>query len=114
MGLVYRARPRRPDRVVALKVISPEAAADPEFRRRFEREASSAAEIEHPNVIPVYQVGDDDELLYIAMRFVEGVDLAALLGKHGRLEPVRVTDRTGRGRARRRPRARARTSGRQA
>lgn len=90
MGLVYRARQRRPARVVALKVISPEAAADPEFRRRFEREAAIAAEIEHPNVIPVYQVGEDGGLLYIAMRFVEGVDLAGLLAARGRLEPGRV------------------------
>ena len=90
MGLVYRARQRRPARIVALKVISPEAAADPEFRRRFERESAIAAEIEHPNVIPVYQVGEEGELLYIAMRFVDGVDLGALLVEHGRLEPGRA------------------------
>jgi serine/threonine protein kinase len=90
MGLVYRARQRRPDRIVALKVISPEAAADPEFRTRFEREAAIAAEIEHPNVIPVYEIGEDGESLYIAMRFVEGVDLGDLLVAHGRVEPGRT------------------------
>jgi hypothetical protein len=90
MGLVYRARQRRPDRIVALKVIAPEAAADPQFRSRFEREAATAAEIEHPNVIPVYEVGEDGESLYIAMRFVEGVDLGDLQMAHGRLEPGRT------------------------
>jgi tetratricopeptide (TPR) repeat protein len=91
MGLVYRARQRRPERVVALKVISPEAAADPAFRRRFEQEAVTAAEIEHPNVIPVYDVGEEGELLYIAMCFVEGTDLRGLLANHGPLEPGRAS-----------------------
>ena len=52
MGVVYRARQRLPDRIVALKVISGEYADDPQFRTRFEREATIAAQIEHPNVIP--------------------------------------------------------------
>ncbi|MGA2924480.1 MAG: protein kinase [Solirubrobacteraceae bacterium] len=94
MGLVYRARQRRPDRIVALKVIVPELAADPEFRTRFERESNAAAQIEHPNVIPVYEVGDEDGLLYIAMRFVAGVDLRALLAREGPLAPVRAAHLT--------------------
>jgi DNA-binding NarL/FixJ family response regulator/tRNA A-37 threonylcarbamoyl transferase component Bud32 len=91
MGIVYRARQRRPDRIVALKVIVPELAADPEFRARFERESASAAQIEHPNVIPVYEVGEADGLLYIAMRFVQGVDLRALRMRSVRLGPERAT-----------------------
>jgi len=91
MGLVYRARQRRPDRIVALKVIAPELAADPQFRTRFETESVAAAQIEHPNVIPVYAVGEEDGLLYIAMRFVEGLDLGALRRQRGRLEPARAT-----------------------
>jgi serine/threonine protein kinase len=87
MGLVYRARQRRPDRVVALKVIVPELAADPEFRARFEQESSAAAQIEHPNVIPVYEVGEEDGLLYLSMRFVQGIDLGGLLLQNGRLSP---------------------------
>lgn len=79
MGLVYRARQRRPDRLVAIKVVAPELAADLAFRARFEQESATAAQIEHPNVIPVYEVGEHDELLYIAMRYVEGVDLRGLL-----------------------------------
>src|SRR5215475_10101965 len=90
MGLVYRARQRRPDRTVALKVIVPELAADPVFRARFERESNLAAEIEHPNVIPVYEIGEDGDLLYIAMRFIDGVDLGALLKRTGPLPPGRA------------------------
>ena len=90
MGLVYRARQRRPDRTVAIKVIAPELAADPAFRARFEQESATAAEIEHPNVIPVYEVGDDDGLLFISMRFVAGVDLGRLLAQSGRLDRGRA------------------------
>lgn len=90
MGVVYRARQRQPDRVVALKVISSDYADDPEFRRRFQREAAIAAQIEHPNVIPVHAVGEADGTLYIAMRFVDGVDLRTLLAQQGRLEPRRA------------------------
>ena len=49
-----------PERIVAIKVIAPELAADPTFRARFDRESTMAAEIEHPNVIPVYEVGEED------------------------------------------------------
>ncbi|MBV9196773.1 MAG: protein kinase [Solirubrobacterales bacterium] len=90
MGLVYRARQRRPERTVALKVIVPELAADPGFRTRFEQESTAAAQIEHPNVVPVYAVGEEDGLLYLTMRFVDGVDLGALRAQQGRLEPSRA------------------------
>ncbi|HEU0316826.1 MAG TPA: protein kinase, partial [Solirubrobacteraceae bacterium] len=85
MGLVYRARQVRPERSVAVKVIMPELAGDPDFRARFELEASLAAQIEHPNVIPIYEVGDVEGLLYIVMRFVESTDLRVLLRSHQRL-----------------------------
>jgi predicted Ser/Thr protein kinase len=90
MGVVYRARQRLPDRIVALKVISSEYADDPQFRTRFEREAAIAAQIEHPNVIPVHAVGEADGTLFIAMRFVDGVDLRKILTQEGRLEPSRA------------------------
>jgi tRNA A-37 threonylcarbamoyl transferase component Bud32 len=90
MGIVFRARQRRPDRTVAIKVIAPELAADRDFRARFEQESAMAAQIEHPNVIPVYEVGDEDGLLYIAMRYVDGVDLGGLLASRGPLTPVRA------------------------
>ena len=88
MGLVYRARQLRPDRLVAVKVIMPDLAGDDDFRARFEQEASLAAQIEHPNVIPIYEVGDADDLLYIVMRFVESNDLSHLLRSHQRLAPA--------------------------
>jgi WD40 repeat protein len=87
MGLVYRALEVRPARTVAIKVIRPELAADAEFRARFNQEATLAAQIEHPNVIPIYGVGEEDGLLYIVMRFVEGMDLGDLLRARGRLAP---------------------------
>jgi hypothetical protein len=90
MGVVYRARQRRPDRTVALKVITPDLAHDAAFRSRFERESSIAAQIEHPNVIPVYAIGEAGDVLYIAMRFVEGTDLRSLLAAERRLEPGRA------------------------
>jgi hypothetical protein len=88
MGVVYRARQRRPDRIVALKVIASELAEDPKFRARFERESRIAAQIEHPNVIPVHSAGEADGVLYIAMRFVNGTDMRALRAQEGRLEPI--------------------------
>lgn len=90
MGVVFRALQRQPDRTVALKVIAAELAEDPKFRARFERESSIAAQIEHPNVIPVHAVGEADGVLYIAMRFIDGTDLRALLAHEGRLEPRRA------------------------
>ncbi len=90
MGVVYRARQNQPDRMVALKVIASDMAGDPVFRARFERESSIAAQIEHPNVIPVYAVGEADGVLYLAMRFVEGTDLRGLLAQEGRLAPHRA------------------------
>src|ERR1700749_3798354 len=90
MGVVYRARQRLPDRVVALKVISSEYAEDPQFRTSFEREAAIAAQIELPNVTPVHAVGEADGTLFIAMRFVDGVDLRKVLTQEGRIEPGRA------------------------
>jgi class 3 adenylate cyclase/tetratricopeptide (TPR) repeat protein/predicted Ser/Thr protein kinase len=90
MGVVYRARQARPERVVAIKVIAPEYVDDPEFRERFEHESNVAAQIEHPNVIPVYEVGEEGGLLFIAMRFVDGTDLGMLRRTGGRIRPVQA------------------------
>src|SRR5262249_17836396 len=89
MGVVYLATDRRLERRVALKVIVPELAADEQFRRRFEREARVAAVLEHPHVVPVYEAGEQDGSLFIAMRFVDGHDLASDVRDHGALEPER-------------------------
>jgi serine/threonine protein kinase len=90
MGVVYRARQQEPDRLVALKLIAAAYAADQAFRARFRRESSIAAQIEHPNVIPVHAVGEADGVLYIVMRFVQGTDMRAVLAQEGRLEPRRA------------------------
>jgi DNA-binding beta-propeller fold protein YncE len=79
MGVVYRARQLRPARTVALKVVAPELSSDADFRRRFETESQVAAALEHPNVVPVYEVDEEDGVLFLAMRFVDGVDLRALI-----------------------------------
>ena len=79
MGVVYSAEDVGVDRRVALKLIAPTLAADPRFRERFARESRIAAHLEHPNVVPVYAAGEEQGQLFIAMRYVEGTDLQALL-----------------------------------
>jgi predicted Ser/Thr protein kinase len=81
MGVVYRAHDLALDRPVALKILAPELAADEAFRDRFLRESRLAASIDHPNVIPVYDAGEIAGELYIAMRFVDGRDLKAILAE---------------------------------
>jgi serine/threonine protein kinase len=92
MGAVYRAEEEGLGRKVALKVIAPELASDERFRERFLRESRIAASLDHPHVIPIYQAGDVDGLLFLAMRYVEGYDLANLIAEHGALDPKRTVD----------------------
>ena len=79
MGVVYRAIDTRLDRPVALKLIAPDLAEDPRFRERFLRESRLAASIDHGNVLPIYEAGEQDGRLFLAMRFVQGSDLKVLL-----------------------------------
>jgi YVTN family beta-propeller protein len=79
MGVVYRATQLGLDRVVALKVIASEYAGNVDFRNRFKSEAQLAASIDHPNVVPIYETGEAEGVLYLAMRFVEGTDLRSLV-----------------------------------
>jgi ABC-type branched-subunit amino acid transport system substrate-binding protein/streptogramin lyase len=90
MGVVYRATDLSLERPVALKVIAPELAEDERFRDRFLREPRLAASLDHPNVIPIYEAGEHDEQLYLAMRFVEGSDLRSVLDREGKLSPERA------------------------
>jgi len=85
MGVVYRAEHLRLKRKVALKLLPPELAANEGFRERFECESQLAAAIDHPNIIPLYDAGRADELLFLTMRFVDGFDLKALLTQEGPL-----------------------------
>jgi streptogramin lyase/predicted Ser/Thr protein kinase len=87
MGQVYRAHDLRLDRPVALKVLAPQFAGDEAFRGRITRESRLAAAIDHPNVVPVYEAGEDAGRIYIAMRFVEGTDLRSLRRREGTLAP---------------------------
>jgi serine/threonine protein kinase len=92
MGVVFRATHIALERRVAVKLIAPELAADEMFRQRFQRESRVAASIDHPHVIPIFDAGDEDGQLYVAMRYVEGTDLGALLAREGALEPERAVD----------------------
>ncbi len=90
MGVVYRAFDERTKRAVALKVLSSQFGTDPDYRARFAQEAELAASVEHPNIVPIYDVGGYPNL-YIAMRLVPGTDLATVL-RDGPLPPLRVLD----------------------
>jgi non-specific serine/threonine protein kinase len=83
MSVVYEAENPRLGSTVALKVLAPELATDDVFRARFLKESRIAASLNHPNVIPIYDMGSHEDLLYIAMRYVAGADLRAVLkAKH--------------------------------
>jgi serine/threonine protein kinase len=90
MGVVYLARQRSPDRKVALKLIAPAFAGDEAFRRRFLRESAAAAAIDHPHIRPVYDAGESEGVLFLAMRLVDGEDLREILRASERLESERV------------------------
>jgi YVTN family beta-propeller protein len=90
MGVVYLAEQTGPHRRVALKLLLDPATAGEAFRERFLRESELAAAIDHPNVLPVYDAGETDGVLWIAMRYVDGIDLAALLARDGPLAAEQV------------------------
>jgi tRNA A-37 threonylcarbamoyl transferase component Bud32 len=90
MGVVYLAEHLRLKRKVALKVLAAELAADQLFRDRFIHESELAASLDHPNIIDIYDAGEADGLLYLAMRHVAGRDLKTLIGQDGPLDPARA------------------------
>jgi serine/threonine protein kinase len=87
MGDVYLATDIALDRPVALKLLKPEAAADPVFRERFVREARAQARIQHPNVCHIYFIGEQDAQLFFAMEYVDGETLQHKLAREGKLPP---------------------------
>ena len=92
MGVVYRAEHLNLRRRAAIKIIAPDLAESEGFRERFTREARIAAALQHPNIVTVYDAGEVDGILYLAMQYIEGQDLAAVLRKDGRLRPYRAID----------------------
>jgi serine/threonine protein kinase len=86
MGIVYRARDRRLKRTVAVKLLPPELAYRSDIRSRFLREAETSAQLNHPNIVPIFSVGEDARVVYFIMAFVEGDNLAKILQRQGRID----------------------------
>ena len=95
MGAVYLAQQTRPRRKVALKLLLSDLSDDDAFRERFNRESDLAASVDHPNILPVYEAGEADGLLYLAMRYVHGSDLKSLLRRSGPLDLSRAVSILG-------------------
>ena len=90
MGVVYRAEELALQRLVALKLILPGQSEDARVRERFRRESKVAAAIDHQNVIPIFDAGEEQGVMYIMMRLVDGVDLRAVIESEGALAPARA------------------------
>src|SRR5712691_9901942 len=90
MATIYRARDRRMDRVVAVKVLREVYSTDPKFVTRFQREAKAASALQHPNIVQVYNYGQTDGNYYIVMELVEGTDLRRYLRSRGILDVDRA------------------------
>ena len=86
MGIVYRARDRRLKRNVAIKLLPPELAFRSEIKTRFLREAETAAQLSHPNIVPIYSVDESGGLVYFVMAYISGDNLAKRLHERGVLE----------------------------
>ena len=92
MGVVFRARQAGLGRTIALKVIAPPFTGDETYRALFKREAQLSASLRHPHVIDVYDFGEVEGRLYLAMRYVDGADLKRILASTGRLPPDRAIE----------------------
>jgi eukaryotic-like serine/threonine-protein kinase len=92
MAAVYLARDRELDRPVAVKVLGEPFTLDESFVRRFRREARTAAGLSHPNIVQVYDAGDEEERLFIVMEYVDGEGLDRLLARAGKLAPAHVLE----------------------
>jgi serine/threonine-protein kinase len=92
MAMVYRAQDTLLNRAVALKILYPELSADPLFVERFRREAQAAANLSHPNIVPVFDWGEDSGTYFIVMELVEGTSLAELLRGSQTLTPSRSAE----------------------
>lgn len=90
MGDVYEAEDTVRERIVALKLMSETLSSDPVFRTRMQREARTAGRLQEPHVVPIHDFGEIDGQLYVDMRLINGVDLAAMLRRQGPLAPPRA------------------------
>lgn len=90
MAIVYQARERQLERDVAIKVLPFSLAFDAEFVERFQREARTAARLEHPNIIPIYRVGRSGRVIYFVMKFLRGESLSEKLEAQGALSPESI------------------------
>ena len=90
IGVLYRARQLRLNRPVALKLVEPQIAADPLVRERLRREARTVGALDHPNVVPLYEAGEENGTVFIATRWIDGTELGALIRKDGPLRPRRA------------------------
>ncbi len=90
MAQVFRAHDQLLDRTVALKVLFPELSVDQTFVERFRREAQSAAKLSHPNIVPVFDWGEDDGSYFIVMEFIDGFPLSSEIREKGQIEPTRA------------------------
>ena len=86
MGEVYRARDTRLDRTVAIKILTPQLAADPQFRERFDREAKTISQLNHPHICTLHDVGEHDGTAFLVMEYVEGETLAERLASGSGLQ----------------------------
>jgi serine/threonine-protein kinase len=87
MGAVYKARDPELDRDVALKILPPEMASNPSALERFKREARNAAKLQHENIVRIHEFGEFQGTWYLALEFVEGIDLYEYIKRKGKLEP---------------------------
>ncbi len=92
MALVYLAHDEELDRPVAVKLLADNLAGDESFRDRFAREARIAAQLSHPNIVSVFDTGEEDGRPYIVMEYVKGETLSELLARRGRLPPAHAVD----------------------
>jgi serine/threonine protein kinase len=90
MAMVYRAKDRQLEREVAVKVLPFSLAFDTEFVERFQREARTAAQLEHPNIIAIYRVGRSGRVIYFVMKFLRGGSLSTLLAHRKKLTPPEI------------------------
>jgi serine/threonine protein kinase len=90
VGVLYRARQLRLNRPVALKLVEPDIAADPLIRERLRREARTVAALDHPNVVPLYEAGEENGAVYIVTRWIDGTELGALIRRDHPVRPARA------------------------